>query len=320
MNRILSSSPKGRMVSTWKMSLEGLKKGSRLLQEGKPVHEAILCAVREVEDNENYVSVGYGGLPNREGQVELDAAYMDGDTLGCGAVMAVKDVKNPIETAYKLSLKNRSCILAGGGAERYAERNGAKRQNMLTENSRNRYLREKDQGAEKATARAYEGHDTVCVIGRQGTHLACGVSTSGLYMKEPGRVGDSPLIGSGFYADSQAGAAAATGAGEDIMKGCLSFAIVEKMREGMEVQKACELCLEQHVKRLEKRGYQDGGMSVIAMDPDGNAGAATTLEEFPFVVAGEDSCQVLIASRNRETGKQVLFSPDEEWLKNSRAD
>lgn len=281
MDKKIPNLPAGQMISTWRMSQEGLSLGNQILKEKNDLGEAIVRAVKCVEDNPAYVSVGYGGLPNREGQVELDAAYMDGDTLGTGAVISVKNLKNPIEAAYRLSKKKTNCILAGEGAEKYASYEGLLYQNMLTESSRKRY-KEELKASNQGGIKAYEGHDTVCVIGRsrEGS-LACGVSTSGLYMKEPGRVGDSPLIGSGFYADSEAGAAAATGMGEDIMKGCLSFAIVEKMRSGMNVQEACEKALMEHWRRLERRGYKNRGISVIAMDHQGNTGAATTLEEFP---------------------------------------
>lgn len=314
------NSPVGQMISTWRMSEEGLRLGNQILQENDNLGEAIVRAVKCVEDDPAYVSVGYGGLPNREGQVELDAAYMDGDTLGTGAVISVKNLKNPIEAAYRLSKKNRSCILAGDGAMKYASYEGLDYQNMLTESSRKRY-EEELKVSKQEEIRAYEGHDIVCVIGRsrEGS-MACGVSTSGLYMKEPGRVGDSPLIGSGFYADSEAGAAAATGMGEDIMKGCLSFSIVEKMRNGMNVQEACEKALREHWRRLERRGYPNNGMSVIAMDTQGNTGAATTLEEFPFVVAGENGCRLYVASMDQETGEHFLFVPDKEWIKNSKSD
>ena len=136
------NSPVGQMISTWRMSEEGLRLGNQILQEKDNLGEAIVRAVKCVEDDPAYVSVGYGGLPNREGQVELDAAYMDGDTLGTGAVISVKNLKNPIEAAYRLSKKNRSCILAGDGAMKYASYEGLAYQNMLTESSRKRYEEE----------------------------------------------------------------------------------------------------------------------------------------------------------------------------------
>lgn len=213
------------MISTWKMSLLGMKRAAPLLKRNVPVHEAILMAVKTVEDDPAISSVGYGGLPNLNGEVELDAAYMNGDTLGFGGVMSVKNIKNPIEVAFDLSHYQRNCLLSDIGATRYAQSKGFAFQNMLSPESKKRYD-QTDKMRDSEMLEAYKEHDTVCVIGMDHRRsMACGVSTSGLFLKMPGRVGDSPIIGSGLYADSEVGCAAATGVGEDIMKGCLSFSI-----------------------------------------------------------------------------------------------
>lgn len=210
------------MISTWKMSLLGMKRAAPLLKRNVPVHEAILMAVKTVEDDPAISSVGYGGLPNLNGEVELDAAYMNGDTLGFGGVMSVKNIKNPIEVAFDLSHYQRNCLLSDIGATRYAQSKGFAFQNMLSPESKKRYD-QTDKMRDSEMLEAYKEHDTVCVIGMDHRRsMACGVSTSGLFLKMPGRVGDSPIIGSGLYADSEVGCAAATGVGEDIMKGCLS--------------------------------------------------------------------------------------------------
>ena len=112
------------MISTWKMSLLGMKRAAPLLKRNVPVHEAILMAVKTVEDDPAISSVGYGGLPNLNGEVELDAAYMNGDTLGFGGVMWVKNIKNPIEVAFDLSHYQRNCLLSDIGATRYAQSKG----------------------------------------------------------------------------------------------------------------------------------------------------------------------------------------------------
>lgn len=310
---------KGQMVSTWYMSYEGLKKGMNALAQGNGVEQAILTAVMEVENNKSFVSVGYGGLPNRDGIVELDAAFMNGDTLDMGAVIEVQNIKNPILAAHDLAKYKRNCVLAGRGAEAYAQKNGFEFCNLLTEESKKRYMEEQKQGKAMEELTAYEGHDTVCVIGAEGKTLACGVSTSGLYFKHPGRVGDSPVIGSGFYADSEAGSAAATGVGEDIMKGCLSYTIVERMRCGMEVQSACETVLKDHLARMERGGTKAGDISVIAMDRNHHVGAATNLAEFPFVVGEEDgSCRVYAALNQAGTIK--IIEADKAWLNQYRGD
>lgn len=315
MGEVVNRELKGQIAATWKMAYDGVCGAQKLLEEGKTVHQAIIHAVKAVEDNPDYVSVGFGGLPNIDGEVELDAAYMNGDTLGIGGVIEVKDLKNPIEVAYDLSKYQRNCLLSGEGAATYARRNGFAFCNMNTKKSMSRYWEEKKRDIDMEVLEAYKGHDTVCVIGkRRGEKtIACGVSTSGLFLKHPGRVGDSPVIGSGFYADSDVGSAAATGVGEDIMKGCLSFAIVERMRMGMGVQMACEEALTSHITNMEKKGHRAASISVIAMDSDNRVGAATNMEYFPFVVGDmAGGCQIYMASFR--DGKTDIWKPDDRWL------
>ena len=254
------------MISTWKMSLLGMKRAAPLLKRNVPVHEAILMAVKTVEDDPAISSVGYGGLPNLNGEVELDAAYMNGDTLGFGGVMSVKNIKNPIEVAFDLSHYQRNCLLSDIGATRYAQSKGFAFQNMFSPESKKRYD-QTDKMRDSEMLEAYKEHDTVCVIGMDHRRsMACGVSTSGLFLKMPGRVGDSPIIGSGLYADSEVGCAAATGVGEDIMKGCLSFSIVEKMRNGMDPQTACETALQQHLQRFLRCNHSSPSSQWTAME------------------------------------------------------
>jgi len=184
---------------------------------------------------------------------------------------------------------------------------------MLTEKSKARYQAEKRADVDMELLEAYGGHDTVCVIGSAGGTMACGVSTSGLFLKMPGRVGDSPVIGAGFYSDSEVGSAAATGVGEDIMKGCLSFSIVDRLRQGIDVQDACKSALEEHIARLHRSGHKTGSMSVIAMDREGRVGAASNKKAFPFVVGGMDSSCEIYAVVN-EGGQMSVIRPDEAWL------
>lgn len=308
------------MIGTWKMAFEGVSKASEILKAGGNASDAVIKAVTEVEDNPDFISVGYGGLPNRNGDVELDAAFMDGDTLKFGAVVSVRNVKNPIKVARQLSRYSRNNILAGIGAEQFAAYNGYELQNMVTEKSQKRYIEKIKEGFVPEELEAYGGHDTVCVIGldKEG-HMANGVSTSGLFMKHPGRVGDSPVIGSGFYCDSLVGGASATGVGEDIMKGCLSFSIVNLMKSGTGCLEACEKVLSEHVNALLKRGINPGSMSVIAMDKDGNFGAATNKEDFPFIVCNEENETKIMVAQCTE-GKMRVFEADAAWLLNYKGD
>ena len=308
------------MIATWKMAYEGVVEGSEKLRNGKEVSEAVICAIESVENNPAYRSVGFGGLPNRVGEVELDAAYMDGERLCFGAVMAVKNIKNPIRVARHLSGYQRNNILAGGGAESFAATHGYESANMLTHESQQRWEKKIGEGYIPEEIEAYGGHDTVCIIGLddQG-RMGNGVSTSGLFMKHPGRVGDSPVIGSGFYCDSRVGAASATGVGEDIMKGCLSFRIVSLIKAGGNCQAVCEKALFEHEADLKARGSKPGSMSVIAMDKDGNFGGATTQKEFPFVVSSEEMEPTIFVAQNDGKVHRVIKAT-QDWKDNYLGD
>ncbi len=270
------------IIGTWKMCYEGIAGADQLLTHGVGAGGAVVHAIMNVENNPAYTSVGYGGLPNRDGHVFLDAGYMNGSTLRYGGVMSVEGIANPILAAQKLCGRQTNCLLAGRGAEQFAIEAGLTMKDMRTPECMARF-REAVQKEEEPLM-AYRGHDTVCVIGLDKTgHMVVGTSTSGLFMKASGRVGDSPIIGSGFYCDARYGGAAATGLGEDIMRGCLSYEIVSLMKHGISAQEACEKALHTLNNHKIAMGEESGSISVIALSPDGQYGAATTLPLFPFV-------------------------------------
>ncbi|MCH4886786.1 N(4)-(beta-N-acetylglucosaminyl)-L-asparaginase [Acidaminobacter sp. JC074] len=270
------------IIGTWAMVEEGILLGGRHLSENGSVMDAIEMAVKDVEKNEAYTSVGLGGLPNEAGQVELDAAFMDGKTLSVGAVAGIKDFLHPVSIARSLLDGVFNNFLIGPGAEKYAIENGFERYPMLTQKAKERWETHKLE-VEGGLA-PYIGHDTVCVVGIDShKHMATCTSTSGLFYKKEGRVGDSPIPGSGYYVDESIGGAAATGLGEDIMKGCLSYEIVMKMKE-MSPQAACEEAVKSFNDKLIERRGKAGDISVVAMNSEGEFGAATNIECFPFVV------------------------------------
>lgn len=274
------------IIATWKMSYPSVCDAQHLLQEGAAAGDAVVEAITQIEDDPSLNSVGYGGLPDRDGHVMLDAAYMDGQTLRCGAIMSAEGIRNPILAARKLCGRESNCVLAGRGAELFAIEEGLPMRDMRTHASM-QHWREAIR-MEHRKLSAYRDHDTVCVLALdEDGGLVAGTSTSGLFMKAPGRVGDSPLIGSGYYADARYGAAAATGVGEEIMRGCLSYEIVSLMKRGASAQQACEEAMNDFVSRKLELGEDAGSMSVIALAPDGTFGAATTLDVFPFTVGNE---------------------------------
>ena len=201
------------MIATWVMARYAIEEGNELLLKNGDAADAIETAIKMVEDYPYYKSVGYGGLPNERGEVELDGAFMDGKTLSIGAVAGVKQVKNPISVARLLSQYRFNNILVGKGAEEYAFNHGFEPVDMLTDRAKQHYEKRLRDMKEKNLS-AYDGHDTVGMVALdQSGHMCAGTSTSGLFMKRPGRVGDSPFIGSGFYVDEKVGGCVSTGVG-----------------------------------------------------------------------------------------------------------
>lgn len=304
------------IIATWRMAVEGITKASDMLKEGKNAGDAIETAIKEVEDFPYYKSVGYGGLPNEEMQVELDAAFMDGDSLDIGAVAAIKDYANPISIARALSYEKVNNLLVGAGAEKYAHKHGFERKNMLTDRAKIHY-KNRVKEVQELEIKPYSGHDTVGMVCLdQHGKMTAATSTSGLFMKKAGRVGDSPISGSGFYVDSKVGGASATGLGEDLMKGCISYEIVRLMKEGKHPQEACEIAVNQLDKELIERRGKAGDLSLIAMNNKGEFGCATNIEGFSFAVANENLAPIVYLTKRNEDGTCTHEEATQEWLDN----
>ena len=301
------------IIGTWRMALEGIIESERILKEGESSLDAVEMAVKMVEDCPEYRSVGYGGLPNEDCQVELDAAFMDGDTLSIGAIGGIQGFKNPISIARKLMEERYNIFLVASGAEKYARENGFEEMNMLTDYSKEQWKKKKDE-MKNEKLNPYDGHDTVGIVSLdQSGRTSVGTSTSGLFMKKHGRIGDSPISGSGFYADSEIGGASATGLGEDIMKGCISYEIVRLMGEGIHPQKAAEKAVNNMNEKLIKTRGEAGDISVVCMNNKGEWGVATNIEKFSFVVATEtQKPTVYIASYSK--GKTTYVEATQEWI------
>lgn len=307
------------MIATWRMALEGVTKGCEMLKENGDAGDAIETAIKEVEDFPFYKSVGYGGLPNEEMEVELDAAYMDGTTFDLGAVAAVKDFANPISIARRLSKEKVNNLLVGEGAEKFAHKEGFERKNMLTDRAKIHYKNRVKEVTE-LEIKPYSGHDTVGMVCLDNNaHMTAATSTSGLFMKKKGRVGDSPISGSGFYVDSEIGGASATGLGEDLMKGCISYEIVRLMGEGMHPQEACETAVNKLDKELIRRRGKAGDLSLIALNNKGEWGCATNIEGFSIAVCTEKEEPTVYLVKRDENGKNHFEVASKEWMDNYMA-
>lgn len=301
------------VIATWRMAHDGVKKASQLLQTNGTSGDAVEALIKTVEAYPYYKSVGYGGLPNENGEVEMDAAFMDGDTLAQGAVAGIHQVLHAVSVARALSHDHYNSFLVGQGATQYAQLNGFEMRNMLTARAKKRWEKRRAELAD-AKIKPYDGHDTVGAITLAPTgSMAAATSTSGLFMKRPGRVGDSPLSGSGFYVDSDIGGAAATGLGEDIMKGCLSYEIVRHMGEGRTPQEACDEAVYPFIEKLKRRYGKAGEFSLIALDRAGNWGVATNVE-FTFSVATASQKPVILMANPGPNQTTTITPVTQAWL------
>jgi N4-(beta-N-acetylglucosaminyl)-L-asparaginase len=280
--RAASGSPV--FLATWSHGKPANEKAAQIFSGGGSLLDAVEKGINVTEDDPNVTSVGYGGLPNAEGEVELDAAMMNGTTHRVGAVVNLHKIKNPISVARLVMEKTRHSTMAGEGALRFAIEEGFKPMQLLTPKSLQAWLDWKNDPHRTTYWLDGENHDTIGMVGTDGKgHLVSGCSTSGIAWKIPGRVADSPLVGSGLYADDNAGAASATGDGDAMQCYVTSAYIVFRMGQGMHPQEACEDCL-RHMAQTNPatKALQ---ACVIAMNPRGEIGAASMNSKFPLQYA-----------------------------------
>ncbi|HDH06794.1 MAG TPA: asparaginase, partial [Thermoproteales archaeon] len=279
--------------------LEAVKRAREILLKGGSALDAVEEGIKVVEENPHIRSVGIGGIPNFDGEVELDAAIMDGKTLKCGAVAAVKKVKHPISLARKVMEKTPHVLIVGEGALRLARVLGLDevdlplpealkaykeiKQKTIKGREKNEYIRIinellKNQGIT----------DTIGVIAiDKDGNIAAGTSSSGAPLKFPGRVGDSPIIGAGLYADNSAGAAICTGWGEIAVRTAAAKTAIDLLEEGYSPQKVAHRVIEK-VNRICDRENLEYALGIVVVDRAGNVGAAANFKNFTYVYWSDD--------------------------------
>lgn len=257
------------VIATWEVE-KAVAKAWEVLQHGKSALDAIEqgCMVEEA-DLEN-LTVGKGGLPDRDGNVSLDACIMD-EYGNCGAVVYLQNVTHAISVARKVMEDTPHVMLAGKGAEQFAYENGFKKEDLLTELSKKAWKKWKLKSEYKPVINI-ENHDTIgmLAIDKNG-NISGGCTTSGMAYKMAGRVGDSPIIGAGLFVDNEIGGAVATGLGEEVLKTVGSFLIVELMRQGRSPQEACEEAINRIVNKPGSN-YMNFQAAYIAVNKKGETG------------------------------------------------
>jgi len=285
-----NDSGKRVLLSTWDFGQKANEKGWNCLLKGKKALDAVEEGIRVIEEDPDNLSVGLGGLPDRDGYVTLDACIMN-EKGRAGSVTFLRDIVHPISVARLVMEKTPHVMLSGAGALQFALENGFKRENLLTDRARKAWEEWKKTSRYEPVINI-ENHDTVglLVMDIEG-NLSGGCSTSGLAYKMHGRVGDSPIIGAGLYVDNKAGAAVATGLGELVMRSLASFLVVELMRNGSSPQDACELAIERIV--LNNPEYGEVQVGIIALDKSGNHGAFAIQPGFTYAIRDEHRDEVL---------------------------
>ncbi len=277
------------IVSTWPFGRASNDKALQVLLAGGSILDAVEQGVWVTESDAHNKSVGLNGTPNAAGVVQLDSCIMLGPGHKAGSVAALEGIRHPISAARRVMENSPHVMLVGEGARMFALQQGLESIEVNSRDLDDRWLK---QQMSAATPPAPKGHDTIAllIVSPDGT-IAGGCSTSGLGGKLPGRVGDSPIIGGGLYVDNEVGAAGATGVGENIMRYCATFQIVELMRQGAHPREACQRVVDRIVA-AEPKG-KNLSINFVALDKQGRHGAAGTDEGFHYSVSTRDASLVL---------------------------
>ncbi|GAA3647018.1 isoaspartyl peptidase/L-asparaginase family protein [Flavivirga jejuensis] len=275
------------IISTWRHGLAANDEAWKQLKNNKSALDAIVAGVGIPEADPEVRSVGYGGLPDREGKVTLDACIMDKNS-DCGSVSFLQSIKHPIAVAKKVLTNTPHVMLSGKGALQFALSEGFEEENLLTEKSKIAWKKWLEDSKYKPVINI-ENHDTISmlVLDEEG-HLSGGCTTSGAAWKMHGRVGDSPIIGAGLFLDNEVGAAAATGLGEAVIRTAGSAMVVELMRQGKSPLEACKEIVERiYNKHKNHKDMEYLQVGFIAVNKSGEHAGYSIRPGFNYAVCDD---------------------------------
>jgi L-asparaginase/N4-(beta-N-acetylglucosaminyl)-L-asparaginase len=268
------------ILSTWNHGLPANDAAWKVLKSGGSAMDAAEAGAKVPEADPKSTSVGFGGLPDEQGNVTLDACVMDKNG-NAGSVAFIQNIKHPVSVARKVMEETKHVMLVGEGARQFAISKGFEEINLLTEKSEKDW---KKWLKERRKMTPHETHDTLSVLVQDKMgDLAGACTTSGWAYKMHGRVGDSPIIGAGLFVDNEVGCAAATGLGEEVIKTTGSFLVVELMRQGYDPTQACKEALNRVIKA--HNGQPDFQIGYIALRKDGEIGSACLKWSFEYALA-----------------------------------
>ncbi len=285
------------VISTWKHGMAANDAAWKILSKKGAALDAAEAGVRVTESDPNNMSVGLGGLPDREGKVTLDACIMDQEN-NCGAVAFLQDIENPISVARKVMEDTKHVMLVGKGAKQFALEKGFKETNLLTENAKKRWEDWKKESKYEPVINS-ENHDTIGLLALdEKGNLSGACTTSGMAYKLHGRVGDSPIIGAGLFVDNEIGAACATGVGEAVIRIAGSAIVVELMRNGMSPNEACKTAVDRIIKKHKDIvGLQVG---FLALNKNGEFGGYSVYSGFNYAVRTNAQNEMVDAKYDRK--------------------
>ncbi len=278
------------VISTWNFGLQANEGALTVLKSGGKALDAVEAGVRITEADPEERSVGYGGRPDRDGNVTLDACIMD-EKANAGSVAAIEHIKHPVSVARRVMEKTPHVMLVGEGALEFALSQGFKKENLLTEKSEKEW-KEWLKTSEYKPVANIENHDTIGMLALdEAGNLSGACTTSGMAYKMHGRVGDSPIIGAGLYVDNEVGAATSTGDGEEVIRTVGSHLVVELMRQGKSPQEACEEAVRRIIKlaKLREKDLKVMQVGFLALSKLGEVGAYCIQKGFTYAVGDAQS-------------------------------